>query len=286
MDFSISIPQTFPDPVRIQEFLRRAEQLPFVGAWCIEQVIGTAPVLESVSTLAYAAAITTRLRLGIAVLIINQRNPINLAKLLSSVDVLSKGRIIVGVGLGHSPRFYSAYGLSAESRVARFRENLAIMKGLWTEDRLTLGGRFAQLDNIPMEPKPVQKPYPPIWFGGRAPAVLQRAVELGDGYIGAGSTPTANFLEDIKKLPPKFPKAKRLYVAVGDELSRLRRWFEAFYGKPEMAEQVAAWGTPERIVEHLVAIKGAGVNEILLNPVFDEQQQMERLCEEVLPRVQ
>ena len=286
MDFSISIPQTFPDPVCIQQFLRRAEQLPFVGAWCIEQVIGTAPVLESVSTLAYAAAITTRLRLGIAVLIINQRNPINLAKLLSSVDVLSKGRIIVGVGLGHSPRFYSAYGLSAESRVARFRENLAIMKGLWTEDRLTLGGRFAQLDNIPMEPKPVQKPYPPIWFGGRAPAVLQRAVELGDGYIGAGSTPTASFLEDIKKLPPKFPKAKRLYVAVGDELSRLRRWFEAFYGKPEMAEQVAAWGTPERIVEHLVAIKGAGVNEILLNPVFDEQQQMERLCEEVLPRVQ
>ena len=285
MEFSISIPQTFPDPARIQRFLKRAEELPIVGAWCIEQVIGTAPVLESVTTLAYTAAVTKRLRLGIAVLIINQRNPVDLAKALSSVDVLSNGRLIVGVGLGHSTKYYPAYGLASEGRVARFRENLAIMKRLWTEVRVTLDGRFSHLERIPMEPKPVQKPHPPIWFGGRADAVFQRAIELGDGYIGAGSTSIGNFLDDIKNLPSQFPKAKRLYVALGDELPRLREWFKLFYGKPDMAEQVAVWGSSDRIAEQMTRLKQAGVNEVLLNPVFDEEIQMERLCEDVLPRV-
>ena len=100
MDFAIAIPQTFPDRRHIERFLRRAEELPFVGAWCIEQVIGTIPVLESVTTLAFAAAVTKRLRLGIAILLIAQRNPIDLAKALASVDTLSNGRLIVGVGLG------------------------------------------------------------------------------------------------------------------------------------------------------------------------------------------
>src|SRR6476660_7828206 len=108
MEFAIAIPQTYPDPARIQRFLRRAEELPLIAAtWCIEQVTGTAPVLESVTTLTYAAAVTKRLRLGIAVLLIAQRNPINLAKALSSLDVLSNGRLIVGAGLGASTQHYS-----------------------------------------------------------------------------------------------------------------------------------------------------------------------------------
>src|SRR5439155_19403647 len=111
MEFAIAIPQTYPDAVGIQRFLKRAEELPLVAAWCIEQVIGTAPVLESMTSLAYAAAVTKRLRLGVAVLLIAQRNAIDLAKALSSVDILSNGRLIVGVGLGASTRFYPAYGL-------------------------------------------------------------------------------------------------------------------------------------------------------------------------------
>ncbi|HTV66272.1 MAG TPA: TIGR03619 family F420-dependent LLM class oxidoreductase [Bryocella sp.] len=285
MEFGIAIPQTYPDTARLQRFLRRAEELPFAAAWAIEQVIGTAPVLESVTTLAYAAGLTRRLRLGVAVLLITQRDPVNLAKALSSVDVLSNGRLIVGVGLGASTRHYSAYGITPEGRVSRFRENLDIMKRLWTEERVTLHGRFTQLDNIPMEPKPVQKPHPPIWFGGHAEAALRRAVELGDGYIGAGSIPMDVFLEDIKQLPPDFPKAKRLYLALGDNLPRLKEWFGAFYHKPEMAEQVAVWGPPERIAGEIRRLKDAGVHHVLLNPVFDEEAHMERLCEEVLPRV-
>jgi alkanesulfonate monooxygenase SsuD/methylene tetrahydromethanopterin reductase-like flavin-dependent oxidoreductase (luciferase family) len=110
-------------------------------------------------------------------------------------------------------------------------------------------------------------------------------VELGDGYIGAGSTPMDVFLEDIKQLPADFPKAKRLYLALGDNLPRLREWFGAFYRKPEMAEQVAVWGPPKKIADQIIRLKDAGVNYVLLNPVFDEEPQMERLCEDVLPRV-
>jgi probable F420-dependent oxidoreductase len=285
MEFAIAIPQTDPNPAHIQRFLQRAESLPFAAAWCIEQVIGTAPVLESVTTLAYAAGLTKRLRLGIAVLLIPQRNPIDLAKSLSSLDVLSNGRLIVGVGLGASARHYPAYGLSPDGRVSRFRENLDIIKRLWAEDRVTLQGRFSRLDNIPMQPKPVQKPRPPIWFGGHAEAALRRAVELGDGYIGAGSTPTKVFLEDIKQLPPDFPKAKRLYLALGDNLPRLREWFGAFYHKPEMADEVAVWGSPQQIADEIRRLKAAGLDFVLLNPVFDEEAQMERLAKEVLPTV-
>jgi probable F420-dependent oxidoreductase len=238
-----------------------------------------------VTTLAYAAGIAERLRLGVAVLLIAQRNPIDLAKSLSSLDVLSNGRLIVGVGLGASTRYYPAYGLAPDGRVARFRENLEIMKRLWTEDRVTLQGRFSHLDKIPMEPKPVQKPRPPIWFGGHAEAALRRAVELGDGYIGAGSTPMKTFLEDIKQLPSDFPKAKRLYLALGDNLPRLRDWFGAFYHKPEMADEVAIWGSPQQIAEEISRLKAAGLDFVLLNPVFDEEAQMERLAEKVLPRV-
>jgi probable F420-dependent oxidoreductase len=285
MEYGIAIPQTYPNPERLQQFLRRAEELSFNAVWAIEQVIGTAPVLEAVTTLTYAAAITRRLRLGVAVLIITQRDPINLAKALSSLDTLSEGRLIVGVGLGGSTRYYRAYGLAPEGRVARFRENLNIMKRLWTEDKVTFSGRFVQLDSVAMEPKPVQKPHPPIWFGGHVESALQRAAELGDGYIGAGSIPMNTFLDDIKKLPPNFPKAKRLYLALGDNLPRLRDWFGDFYGKPDMADKVAVWGSPQQIADEIRRLRDAGVNHVLLNPVFDEAPQMERLAKEVLPRI-
>jgi alkanesulfonate monooxygenase SsuD/methylene tetrahydromethanopterin reductase-like flavin-dependent oxidoreductase (luciferase family) len=124
MEFAISIPQVNSTPSRIERFLRRAEALPFTGAWCLDQVIGTAPALESVTTLAFAASVTKRLRLGIAVLIIAQRNPVNLAKSLSSLDVLSGGRLILGVGMGHGTQYYSAFGLTPKRGSQGFARTL------------------------------------------------------------------------------------------------------------------------------------------------------------------
>ena len=298
----VAIPQTFVgEPVdtrRMREFLQRAEALGFESAWVVEQVLGSAPSLEAVSTLAWAAAVTERLRLGSAVLLTALRSPVHLAKALATIDQLSHGRLVVGVGLGGNPRVYPAYGLAAERRAARFAEGVRLMKRLWTEPRVTLAGEFFRLDNASMEPKPAQRPHPPLWFGGHHPQALRRAVELGDGFIGAGAVSTATFAEEMRALrailaeagraPEAFPVGKRVYIAVDRDRARagkrLGEWFGAFYGRPELAEQVSVWGDAETCVEGLRAVIAAGAGFLMLNPVFDEQEQLERLAE-LAPRL-
>lgn len=293
---AVAIPQTFPDrPVNaraIQEFLRRAEALGFEGGWVVEQILGSIPSLESVALLAYAAAVTTRLRLGAAVLLTALRSPVHLAKSLATIDRLSGGRLDVGVGLGGNPRVYPAYGLSAERRAARFAEGLRLMKRLWTEPRVTMAGDFYRVEDASMEPKPVQRPHPPIWFGGHHPHALRRAVELGDAFIGAGSVSTATFAGEVTRLrailgehgrdPAAFPVGKRVYVAVDRDRARaakrLAEWFGAFYGKPALAEEVAVAGDADACVEGLRAVVAAGAGFLLLNPVFDEIEQLDPLA--------
>ena len=293
----VAIPQTFiGEPVdtrRMREFLQRAEALGFESAWVVEQVLGSAPSLEAVSTLAWAAAVTERLRLGSAVLLTALRSPVHLAKALATIDQLSHGRLVVGVGLGGNPRVYPAYGLAAERRAARFAEGVRLMKRLWTEPRVTLAGEFFRLENASLEPKPAQRPHPPLWFGGHHPQALRRAVELGDGFIGAGAVSTAMFAEEMTVLrailaetgraPASFPIGKRVYIAVDRDRARagkrLGEWFGAFYGRPELAEQVSVWGDADACVEGLRAVMAAGATFLMLNPVFDEREQLERLAE-------
>ncbi|HEU4371357.1 MAG TPA: LLM class flavin-dependent oxidoreductase [Methylomirabilota bacterium] len=293
----VAIPQTFVggpvDPGRIRDFLRRAEALDFHSAWVVEQILGSAPSLEPVHTLTYAAAVTERLRLGSAVLLTALRSPVHLAKSLATRDQLSGGRLIVGVGLGGSPGIYAAHGLSAEGRAARFAEGLRLMKRLWTEPRVTLAGEFYRLENASMQPQPVQKPHPPLWFGAHHPLALGRAVELGEGFIGAGSASTSTFAREVTAVrailaelgrdPASFAVAKRVYIAIDRDRARagkrLAEWFGAFYGKPALAEDVCVWGDTETCVEGLRAIVGAGAGFLVLNPVFDELEHLERFAE-------
>ena len=293
----VAIPQTFRDgsvePRRIADFLRRAEALGFHSAWVVEQILGAMASLEPVDLLAYAAALTERMRLGSAVLLTPLRNPVHLAKSLATVDQLSGGRLIVGVGLGGNPRVYPAYGLSAERRTARFEEGLTLMKRLWTEPRVTMKGEFFSVDNASMQPKPAQKPHPPLWFGGHHPLALKRAVAMGDGFIGAGSASTAAFSDEVRQLrtlladarrdAATFPIGKRVYIAVdadrGRAGRRLTEWFGAFYGKPELAEQVCVWGSAAQCAEGLREIVAGGAQFLMLNPVFDELEHLDRLAE-------
>jgi len=297
----VAIPQTFihgpVDAGRIKEFLRHAEALGFESAWVVEQILGSAPSLESVTLLAYAAAVTERLSLGSAVLLTALRSPVHVAKSLATIDQLSHGRLIVGVGLGGNPRTYPAYGLNAERRAARFAEGLRLVKRLWTEPRVTMAGEFFRLENASMEPKPVQKPHPPLWFGGHHPLALRRAVELGDGFIGAGSASTATFAGEVATLRAilaergraTFPIGKRVYVALDRDRSRagkrLAEWFGAFYGQPALAEDVSVFGDADACVEGLRAVVAAGAGFLMLNPVFDELDQLERLAADVAPRL-
>jgi probable F420-dependent oxidoreductase len=301
--FGVAIPQTILsgafDVRGIRGFLSRAEVLGFESVWVVEQILGSIPSLEPVTVLTYAAACTERIRLGSAVLLTALRSPIHLAKSVASLDQLSGGRIDLGVGLGGNPRIYPAFGLSAERRAVRFTEGLRVMKRLWTEPRVTVDGEFFKLHNASMEPKPVQKPHPPLWFGGHHPNALRRAVELGDAFIGAGSVSTKVFLDEVKILralleetgraPERFPLGKRVYIAVDRDRARagrrLEEWFKAFYGRPELAAEVSVWGEPQECVERLAEIVGAGVGFLMLNPVFDELEQLELFASALAPKL-
>lgn len=303
VELGIAIPQTSVagrfDPRWIRDFLARAEALGFASAWVVEQVLGAIPSLEPVELLTYAAAVTERIRLGSAVLLTALRSPVHLAKSLATLDHLSGGRLIVGVGLGANPKVYPAYGISAERRVARFAEGLQVMKRLWTEERVTFAGDFWRLDGARMEPKPLQKPHPPLWFGAHHPQALKRTAALGDGFMGAGSASTARFAEEVKQLrglledarrdPATFPVGKRVYLAIDRDgargARRLAEWFGGFYGRPQLAEEVSVWGDVDACVAGLRQVVEAGAGLLLLNPVFDEQEQLERLAAEVAPRL-
>jgi probable F420-dependent oxidoreductase len=297
----IAIPQTNSpvDARLIREFLARTEKLGYESVWVQEQIISDSPILEPVTLLTYAAALTSKVRLGSAVLLTVVRNPVQLAKSVASLDQLSQGRLTVGVGIGgpHVPE--KVFGVSSERRSRQFVEGLQVMKALWTQPRASFSGEFWRFENIPMEPKPLQKPHPPLWFGAREPVALKRAVRHGDGWIGAGSSSSADFvkqvgeirrfLNDAKRDPATFAISKRVYLAVDDDHDRaqrrLREWFGLRYKNADMATRVSIWGSVADCVDKLRELVDAGAKHLLLNPVFDEMEHLELLAAEVLPRL-
>lgn len=303
--FAISIPQTVDDGrfdgPAVQAFLRRAEELGFDGAWTQESVIGDMPTLGPLETLAYAAACTERMRLGCAVLISSVHSPLHLAKSIATLDQLSAGRLEVGLATGGGFRMFGAFGVDRSSFVARFNDGLALMRRLWTEDRVDHEGRFWQLNGVAMEPKPVQRPAPPIWFGGAAPQALRRAVAHADGFFGAGSQTTAAFVEQVRTVrealsesgrdPATFRIAKRVYLAVDDDAERARRRMGeelrriyGYFGAPDLTP-VSVTGPGAAVVAGLREVVAAGAELILLNPLFDDAEQLERLASEVVPQL-
>ena len=303
VEIGIALPQNYPDGKVdvgfVRRFVERAEALEYHSLWVVEQVIGTIASLEPVSLLAYVAAISSRVRLGTAVLVTNLRNPVQLAKSLSTVDQLSNGRLTVGVGLGPSLNPYPAFGVPPEHRVSRFVEGLQVMKSLWTQPATRHQGRIWRLDGVGMEPKPVQKPHPPLWFGARVPAALKRAVEHGDGWMGAGSSSNDDFarevgdlrrlLEEAGRDPVTFAISKRVYLAVDDDEARAERrlmeWFGHFYHNPEMAQRVGVWGSKQKCLERLSELVSQGAQHLLLNPVYDYTEHMELFAEEMIPEL-
>ncbi len=301
MRFAISIPQyardSHFDEAAFRSHLARVEELEvFESGWVQEQVIGAAGVLGSLQTLTYAAACTRRLRLGCAVFVLPLHNPLHLAKAISSLDCLSHGRVEVGIASGGKERPFAAFGVDPDKPVARFNEALALMKSCWADERIDFEGQFWTLQGATMEPKPVQKPHPPVWFGGNAPAGMRRAARHGDGFMGAGSQTTPRYAEQVAMVkdelavqnrdPEKFKFGKRVYVHVGDDLAvaqeRLDDALKRHYGGGEWSEHMVA-GTPEQCVEALREVADAGAELMLLNPLVDDQEQLERLASEVIP---
>jgi len=304
--FAISIPQSFADgsfdPTAFRRSMERAEALGFESAWTSEQMLGSTPMLGPIETMAWAAACTQRLRIGCAVFVSPLYSPVHLAKSISTLDQLSRGRIEVGVTTGGRFRQFSAFDAEPDSFVARFTEGLALMKALWSQPKVDFAGRLWQLEGASMEPKPFQKPAPPVWIGANHPNSLRRAVRLGDGFIGAGSSTTAQFVEHVQIVraalaeagrdPGSFRIAKRVYLGVDDDAERGRRRVEAalddrygFFGLGGRLHPVAVSGPPDAVARGLREVADAGAELLLLNPLFDDDEQMERLAAEVIPQL-
>jgi probable F420-dependent oxidoreductase len=302
--FAISIPQFYADgtfdPAGFRAYMARAEALGFESAWVREQILGTMPQLNPTEILTYAAACTERLRLGCAVYVSTLHSPVHLAKSLSTLDQLSRGRLEVGVGSG-GRRMFSAFAVDPDKLIARFIEGLQVIKALWTQPSVNFEGQFWQLTNAAMEPKPFQKPCPPIWLGGSHPAAVRRAVRYGDGFFGAGSQTTAQFAGQVQILrealaesgrsESEFKIAKRVYIAVDDDANRARQRISdalerlyGYFGVHGM-ESVAVFGPPDECVRGLAEVAAAGAQMILLDPLFDEAEQMERLAADVIPHL-
>jgi probable F420-dependent oxidoreductase len=304
MRFAIAIPQFYADgefdPAAFRAYLTRAEELGFDSAWAQEGTLNPGSQLSPIETMSYAAACTTRMRLGCAVFVSTLHSPVHLAKSITTLDQLSRGRIDVGLGYGGRGRAFAAFGASPARSVARFTEGIELMKALWTEPAVTFRGEFWQLENAPMEPKPFTKPFPPLWFGAASEPALRRAVRMGDGFFGAGSSPTAKFAEQVQVVrnvlaeagrpAGDFPIAKRVYVAVDEDAGRARaRMNDALkdiYGqRVPSIEAAAAAGTAADCVRELQQVGKAGAELILMTTLFDQAEQMELLAATVLPEL-
>jgi alkanesulfonate monooxygenase SsuD/methylene tetrahydromethanopterin reductase-like flavin-dependent oxidoreductase (luciferase family) len=310
LQFGFPIPQVFLDGRADMDLVRRTltlgERLGFHSAWVQDQVAGDVPLHESLTLLGYASALTTRVRLGVSVLVFPIRNAVHVAKITSTLDNLSSGRLILGIGLGHvvSPEFFATYSVASGEALRRFNEGVAVLKSLWTRERTDFAGEFYQLKNVAMEPKPVQNPHPPLWFGGQHPDALRRAARHADGYTCAGPNTTQDFagfvaqirrfLDEERRDPARFPLSKRVYLAIDDDAARAKRRLDEFFGarypwqvrrNPDFVADICCWGGATQVAEGLAKVARIGAGTLILNPLWDFEEQIEALAAEVIPAV-
>jgi alkanesulfonate monooxygenase SsuD/methylene tetrahydromethanopterin reductase-like flavin-dependent oxidoreductase (luciferase family) len=173
------------------------------------------------------------------------------------------------------------------------------MKACWTEPRITFSGRFWQLESAAVEPKPFQKPYPPLWIGGSQPTAVRRALHYGDGFFGAGRSSTAQFAQQVRVLraalaeakrdSSTFQIAKRVYIVIDDDPARAHERVDAglkrIYGVAGLSD-IAVYGPPSACMSGLREVAEAGAELIQLHLLIDDVEQMERLATEVISEVQ
>ena len=244
------------DPDTQRRVALAAEEVGFESVWTGEHVampIRDSPVpappetpfLDSLVALARIAALTTRVRLGTGILVLPHHNPVVLAKALASLDQVSGGRLIAGFAGGYVEQEFRALGVDFRQRGARTDDALAAMRALWTEPEPRYAGRFARFDGIRFEPKPVQRPHPPIVIGGQAPAALRRAAREGDGWYGFALTveQTGLIVTELQRLRREEGRAERPFEI---SLTTFEPLTEA------LVEQAAAAGVDRLIVYPLV----------------------------------
>jgi alkanesulfonate monooxygenase len=283
----------------------RAEEIGYSSIWVWDHMLlgskNVFPVLDSLTTLTAVAARTEHVRLATGILVLSIRNPVVLSKQVATLDILSDGRITLGIAAGWYEREFQACGYPFESRGTTLQTNVQIMKRLWTENNVN--GTYAQytFKNVTMEPKPVQKPHPPLWMGGYVDTVLKRVGKFADGWISYFYTPdsfakswrkvlasakssgkTVNAFGNCDMIPARIDSSKAKGI-VNDFIARhcdLPAWSEA-------TPSSAIVGTSKECAKMIESYSEAGVQELVLMPAVAQlseiDEQIVRFGKELLP---
>jgi probable F420-dependent oxidoreductase len=191
------------EPQAMQQILQTLEASGFESAWTGEHLVlidpqrppspvpPDFPMLDTVASLAFAAAVTSTLKLGSGIILLAQRNPVVLAKELASVDVLSGGRLLFGIGVGYVKEEFDALSIPYEERGPRVSEHIEAIRALWCEEKPNFKGQFTTIEGVQAKPRPVQTPHPPFIIGGMSKAGYHRAITQGDGWYGFNQTEEA-----------------------------------------------------------------------------------------------
>jgi probable F420-dependent oxidoreductase len=229
------------------------------------------PYLEPVVALAAAAVCTTRARLGASVFILGHRHPVLMAKMLTSIDALSQGRLICGVGVGWWKEELEILGVPFHQRGRHGDEILRIFTTLWSNDNPTFEGEFFRFRDIGFAPRPVQKPHPPIWVGGDSPGAFRRVVRFGDGWHATSKTP-AQLGDALTRLRAAAEQAGRAFETI--ELSL----------RYTLRDELLAQGT-QAVVDDLAAYKRLGLSHIVLEFRRDDLGRMLEILDVVTSHV-
>lgn len=280
MKFGIQLPHLGPlaSGRGTIDLARRAEELGFDSVWVGDHIIYPpqfaerlgSELYEAVTTLAFVAAATRRIRIGTAVLVLPYRNPLVLAKELATIDVLSGGRLIAGVGVGWMAEEFAALGASFAERGAITDESLRIIRTLWTEERPKFSGRFFRFPEMLFAPRPLQRPAPPIWIGGDTERALNRAAELGDGWLPIWHAPTGRgFTPEAlgKKVEELGERARRAGRSTRPEVAGFMP-LAIVDGPPSGADAQPLVGPPDLLVDLLRRYRQAGLGHVILSPYY------------------
>jgi probable F420-dependent oxidoreductase len=276
LGFGVPVSGVWATPDNQVRFVRRAEELGYRSAWTFQRLLVPAQpdgragmavyrsVLDPVVSLAYLAGHTGRIRLGVAVLNMPFFSPPLMAKQLTTLDILSGGRLDVGLGVGWSRDEFVASGVPLEHRGARAEEFLRALRALWTEDVVEFRGRFYQLPPARVEPKPLQRPHPPVLLGGSAEPALRRAGRVADGWISASYA-------DLRHIDEPIATVKRAAADAGRDPDALRFVCRGpvRLGPAGAADRRPLTGSVEQVRGDLDDLRAHGVTEVFVDLNWD-----------------
>ena len=288
--YSLSNNQGMEDIQGVIDLATRCEDLGFDSVWASEHVfnvsyvydrIGDKPYYEPLTVLTYVAAKTSTIGLGTSVLVLPYHNPIRLAKVAATLDVLSGGRMMLGVGVGVIEQELEAMGSPFAERGAITDETIAIMKELWTNEDPSYLGKYHSFSGMKFTPKPVQKPHIPIIIGGTSKAAIRRAARSGAAWHPTALSPEV--------LAQGMEYLKEQAVTAGRDPSEVEVSVSAAIGSTHNHNRYSLGEDPEEVLERAQKYQEMGVGRLVVSPNTRDQSQlrpiMEMIAEVVIPAV-